>query len=430
MNTKHLVIDAKIHRTAGKPHDGSTLEFLCNSAVVNGYTHFWVHPSAEMDILEDATMALLSEEWDNPIFNYQFKEGAPNNHLVSVYARKKLPNNKKSHAVLVTFLAYSPWHWQDLSPEKTLELVKIIEQALGLPMGSPSTMGMKYVQQIVTKYHPKWIARPTSDLSAFNFTTPLVWHRAPTEEELQCKYIYGFDKNSTYPRMGVAEKFGVGEPEHYSDVAVFDPKLPGMWRVTVQNFAQLDERLPSPLHKLEGREWLPTAIVKLLISRGYTVELKEALVFPKSEFVFKQSIENLWDLRCEFEKGTPERDAFKNIMNSLVGATRAAYDAWKNRPDWYTQFVSCARAVVYYNMLKIAEKDNMYPILCLTDSLVYLSNAETPEQAVPSMLLNPNSLGGYKCEFRIEVTDEVRSILTSKLSPGMKIHELKAIGGK
>jgi len=398
------------------------LETLCSLAVEHGYTHIWVHPSAGIDIVEGSD--LLSEEWDNPFFNYQFKTGAPNNHLVSLHARKKLPNNKKSHNILVTFLAYSSWHWQDLTPEKILELVHLLEEKLGVPLGSPSTTGMRYVQHVVTKHHPKRIARPSADLSQFNFTAALVWDREPTPEELSCKYIYCLDKNSSYPRVGVAEKFGVGEPEHFGPRA-FDPKLPGMWRIDVIHSPDLDERLPHLLHKLAGRQWLPTAIVKLLISKGCIVEVKEAIAFEKAEFVFKDSIDTLWKLRCGYAKGTPERDAFKNVMNSLVGSTAAAFDSWKNRPDWYTQFVSCARAVVYYNMYKIAEKDAMYPILCLTDSLVYLSNEETPELAVPSMLLSPNSLGGYKCEFRLEVTDEVRAILTSKLSPGMKIHALK-----
>jgi hypothetical protein len=418
--TKHIVITG--------PNE---LQAVCDMAVERGYTHVWIHPLSEMEYVEKFDTDLLSAIWDNPVYNYQFKTGTPNNHLVSVYARKHLPDSRKSHSVLVTFLAYSPWNWQDLSSEKILELSSLLEEKLGVPMGSPGMMGMKYVQKIVTKYHPKWLTRPEADLSQFKFTQPLVWGRIPTQEELQRKYAYYLDRNSSYPRVGVAEKFGVGEPVHYPHGCEFDKRLPGMWRIGVYSAPEMDERLPHPLYRLEGREWLPTAIVSLLSDKEVVLDIKEAIVFPKREFVFKDSIENLWGIRSSYAKGTPERNAFKNVMNSLVGSTSAGFDNWKNRPDWYTQFVSCARNVVYRNIFKLAANDNMYPVLCQNDALLYLSDEETPEQALPSMNIK-DSLGCYKLELKIEVTDKVREILTTDKikAPGMRVHYLKELKGE
>ena len=50
--------------------------------------------------------------------------------------------------------------------------------------------------------------------------------------------------------------------------------------------------------------------------------------------------------------------------------------------------------------------------------------------ALPSMRIADN-LGCYKLEFRIEITDQVREILTTDRikSPGMRVHDLKALKG-
>lgn len=407
----------------------NSLSAMLNMAAERGYSHLWVHAASGVEILEEQGN-VLGEEWDSPLFNYQFKAGTKNNHLMSCYTRKFLPGNRKSQPILVTFLAYSPWNWRDLTPAQILEVVELLESRLGVSLGSPGMTGMKYVQQIVTKYHPKWVVRPAADLSAFKFTQPLVWARNPTPEELNRKYAYYLDRNSSYPRVGVAEKFGVGEPVHYPNGCEFDKRLPGMWRIGVCSMPTYDDRLPHPLYKLDGREWLPTAIVSLLFDKEVTLDIKEAIVFPQREYVFKQSIENLWQFRSEYERGTIERDAFKNVMNSLVGSTSAGFDNWKNRPDWYTNFVSCARNVVYRNIDKIAEKDGKFPVIVMNDALLYLADEETPELALPSMAIR-DSLGCYKLEFRMEVNDQVRSILTSDKikSPGMKVHELKSLKG-
>lgn len=414
MNSQHLVITQH-----------NTLQGICEVAVNNDLTHVWVHMMSGIEYIEEQGN-VLGEEWEKPLFNYQFKTGAKNNHLVSVYTRKLLPGNRKSHPILVTFLAYSPWGWKDLAPAQVLELAHLVEKKLEVSTGAPGMTGMRYAHKIITKYHPKRLARPTADLSVFRYTQPLVWDRVPTAEELDHKYLYYMDRNSSYPRVGVAEKFGVGEPTHYFG-RDFDHKLPGMWLVDVLYSPDFDERLPHPLYKIEGREWLPTAIVKVLISCGCLVEAKEALVFEKAEYVFKDSIENLWALRSQYAKGTPERDAFKNVMNSMVGSNNAGFDNWKNRPDWYGQFVAGARSMIYYNIYKIAENDNMYPIHCSTDALMYLSDQETAQEALPSMRIADN-LGCYKQDFRLEVTDEVREILT-KYRLGNRIHLLRSLEG-
>src|SRR5579885_973770 len=210
--TKHIVITGP-----------NSLNAMLDMAIERGYSHVWVHPSSGIQYLEEQQGNMLGEEWDSPLFNYQFKTGTKNNHLVSCYTRK-VQDIRKSKPVLVTFLAYSPWGWKELPSGKVIEIIDLLESRLGVPLGSPGMTGMKYVQQIVCTYHPKWLVRPQANLSVFSFTQPLVWAREPTSEELSRKYVYYLDRNSSYPRVGVAEKFGVGEPVHYPNGCQFDKR--------------------------------------------------------------------------------------------------------------------------------------------------------------------------------------------------------------
>jgi len=411
------------------PHNG-TLTGIFDIAEYLGLTHLWVHPSTGITIR--LASCQLGPEWISdwgaaPRYSWlATKKPSQHTPLMSVYTRKSYEDGRKSPSILVTFLEHSKWGWQDLTPSKILELVALLEDRLQTPMRAPGTVGMKYVKSIVSEHHAQWLPKPEADLSRFDFTQFLVWGRKPTPDELSKKYLYYFDKNSSYPYVGKVEKFGTGGPTHFTDGREFDKKLPGMWHLEITHKPELDPRLPSPLKGLEVREWFPTAIVGLLIDKGYQFSIKEAVAFEKSQYVFKASILALWALRSEFERGTPERSAFKIVMNAIAGNTFSSHDSWEDRPDWYTMFVSCARNIVYRNIDNIAKQDNLYPIMSLTDSLMYLSDEPSPELVAPHMRYS-DELGCYKLEFRMEMTDEVREILMLDSGPGKKIMLLRQI---
>ncbi len=430
--TKHAIVTTPIDDKY------KTLEHLCSTAVECGVTHVWVDASTGIKITPDEYQRLGSEWVTKPNWEIKKQEVADamgSNTLVSLVGRKVYQNGSQSHRFNIIFLQYTRWGWNSLDANQIQDIINLIEGRLGVTLtGSPANAGMNYLQKVLSEHHPKWLERPEADLSVFRFTKPLVWHRIPSANELACKYLYSVDKNSAWPRAAKAEKFGIGEPVH-SGAREFDAKLPGMWKIDVLHSPDLDERLPHPLHRIEGLEWLPTQIVKLLVSMGCEIAVKEAWVFPRSEYVFKRWVENLWAFSNEFERGTVERSSLKKIMNEGCGITGSSLvtDSFKNRPDFASQIISAARAVMYYNIIKYA-KLGYYPILVQTDEIFYLSNAETIEEAVPGIIDLSESLGGYKLKYRIPLDatfrgEAIREILASNRGQTYKKQACNAVAG-
>lgn len=390
-----------------------SLEEICNYAVSNSISHLWVISPVSFYQADAQSLQGYSIK---PYFPYT------NSPMASLVGRKVHSGGTQSPRFNIIFLAYSSWGWQNCTAQEVMANIELLESRLGVTLtGSPATAGQNYLGELLKKKHPKWMEMPQADLSLFHFTRTLVWYRAPSEDELKSKYLYCFDKNSAYPRVGKAEKFGIGEPTHY-DERTFDPKLPGMWRLEKHQIDVFDDRLPHPLLKLNGLDWLPTAIVKMIIKMGCVVEVKEAWVFEDTAYVFKEWAENLWQFRSEYAKDTSERSAIKSILNDGIGKFQSQYakGTWKHRPDWHTSIVSHATANMYYNIYKFAEQ-GYFPVHVQSDALFYLSDVEMPELVVPGLIDHKDSMGGYKFVYRIEVDASVQDMLVMKKNAGMKV---------
>jgi hypothetical protein len=393
-------------------------------------SHLWIHASAEMTACRGDVLELEANGYDC-LPQYDGDEG-----LVSLHAYKK-PRGKYPRFNII-FLYASQWDWNGLSPVETMRLILKLQDELKVPIsGSPSGVGMRYLQKCCEK-RPLWLAKPEIDLSQLPWNgaaRPLIWQRPPEREELECKYLYAFDKNAAYPRAAMEEKFGYGTPRHVdTDVEeAWCPTTPGIWLVTPHRKATPDSDLLPPLvWKWNEPIWLATPVVKLLLKQEITLTWHEAWIFTKNAYIFRNWIDNLW----QFRKGSlgVERAAYKSIMNDTLGLTRSSKlgtDSFKYRPDWNVQVVGGAYAVMHYNIVKFVQIGH-YPLICQLDALYYTSNEDVPNLAVPGILDHCESLGGYKLKFKIPMDEieegmTVRAILSSLMPQGKKLRLLNRI---
>jgi hypothetical protein len=395
------------------------LEGLCSLALDQALTHLWIHKSLGVRIDKGTYQKLVDTgEWDS-LAHWQFvseNDVDIYNYLVSLHGYKRLERGRSQRFNLI-FLEYASFGWGDLSPEEVLKLIHTLENKLGVAIGgSPAGVGLRYLQKVHEK-HIHRLAKPTRDLSEIPFSQgarPLIWSRKPTEEELGRCYLYKVDENSAYPRAAVDERFGIGDPVHYPQGTGFNHMLPGIWRVDVEFSPDCDfTMLPSPVW--QNFEWLTTPIVRHLVQMGCGIYINEAWIFPKYDYIFRNWGKNLWSFSQEFERGTPERTAFKQIMNEPLGLVRSKMfgtDSFKYRPDWNVAIVGATRAGVLRKVSKYAQK-GLYPIMIQLDALYYLSDEKDPNVAIPGILDHSGSLGGYKLDFCLEVDERVRHILST-----------------
>lgn len=405
-----------------------SLESLAESCETDGITHLWVHAATELNKTSKDIESMQTQGYD-VLVQYDLDD-----HVISLHGYKKYERGRSKRFNII-FLAYTNWDWQELAPREVLEIVQDLEINLQIPVGgSPAGVGMRYLQK-VTEKRPLWLSKPDIDLSSLPWNAaarPLIWQRQPDREEIERKYLYAVDKNAAHPRAAKEEQFGFGNPTHMGECS-FCPDFPGMWRVDILYSPDLDERLPSPVWN--GFDWLATPIVKLLIKTGHEIRVQEAWVFEKHAHIFRQWVDDLWELRREREGH--ERDAYKSIMNDTLGLLRSGKigtNTFKFRPDWNMMVVAGTRAVMYYNLMKYVLK-GLHPIMCQLDALYYLSNEESLTLAVPEILNHQHSLGGYKLKFKIP-TDEVeegmtvRAILASNKPQPQKLRLLNKIAAR
>jgi hypothetical protein len=432
-----------------------SLAGLCELALEHKLTHLWMMPDTKI-VPDQALYDAIQEQW-SAVGSWQYEKDFPLpegviNQLIQVTARRKKVNQDRSFQpqVSICFPQNSHWDWgrePDLTPKELLRIVGYLEQALGVRVGAgPSAVGTRVLEKVLAKY-PRWLEIPEIDLHTLPFGTNaaknVIWDRLPTPEELDRLYLVKVDKNSAFPRACVEELFGDAHIEHVGGER-YDHRYPGVWRISLQGEDRAD--LPPPLWESarvaaqKGEAWIATPIVKLLHKMDYPVQVHEGWAFGEEIIngktikhyhgVLKHWAELLWDIRKGFTDETrwkspyarlAAQSAIKNILNMTIGVTSyAGYEqpTYQRRPDWNTQVVAGARAAMFYNILKFEREGYGTPVIVYIDALLYLSNNPLPFSD------NRTSLGGYKHEWSLPMTDEVRDVLLGKRSRAKKLERL------
>lgn len=383
------------------------VETLVELAVSAGLTHLWIVPGyTYADTTEErARLVPVNLEAQEKQQNYDIKmfKHKPTGLVGSLVGRRITP---RTDNVSVIWLARCAWHYESI--EQFSQFIADMERELGVPMkGSPTSVGLRYLEKIDTRYYKRYFAQPDVDKAEMkvvfrNAARPLVWHRKPTKDELTPRperYLMAVDKRAAYPRVSL-EKFGIGQPVEYH--GEFNHKLPGVWDVEVSGLEKIDSRLPEPLWKGWEQGGLVTPIVKMLRDFGCSIRVNEALVWTDTAPVFERWAKGLWEVRQRIP-------GLKPVMNNTLGFTINGNDIEdeKFRPDWHAQVVGALRALMMYNAAKVAGESGFYPVGCYIDALYYLTPYRNNVAGLP---LQPDSMGGYALKWCHDMKADVSGV--------------------
>ena len=142
--------------------------------------------------------------------------------------------------------------------------------------------------------------------------------------------IYYYDINSLYPYIMKNFEMPVGKPTYFEgDILKIDPNAFGFFYcrvITPKNLkhpilqthikTKNGERTVSPLGTWEGMFF--SEELKNSLKYGYKFEVLRGYTFKKA-FVFKDFIDDLYQLRLTYPKSDPMNYVAKILMNSLYG---------------------------------------------------------------------------------------------------------------
>lgn len=315
------------------------------------------------------------------------------------------------------------------TPKQLLTTVSNLEKKLQVPVGaSPGGTGWKLLE----KFHGEWVKNaPTVDLMRMHMfagivgsSHDLVFQNTYTEG----KYLHKVDRNSAYLYSLTFDlSFGVGNPVHDPNGIKADGKNPGVWNCNVFPTDEALDGYPA------GSYWLATPMINLMRHLKYDVEVVHGNYWPKENAhqSFSKWAKFLWDARQSFPADSFERQAIKQIAVGTVGL--ASYGSFeedeetsKKRPDIKCLTVARTYELMYHSILKFRRQTGLSPLMCYMDALYYTSDTPSKDFLAP-LLVKQGDLGGFKYEGHIEITDDIRDVLSnSKLA----LHDRLAILNK
>lgn len=285
-------------------------------------------------------------------------------------------------------------------------------QHVGVPYGrSAAYSGHELIRRLdvnrkIVLSAPAAPAPVTSPVSGiFSFQRPV----AP--EEKKFRFLHTFDATAAWLAATARTKLGVGEPVHREHGGEFDPKLPGLWRVTPPEW---DLRLlQDPFRAVRGEDgtiWLWTPLV------AFANEILGANLVPVEAWVWPEHTQYLDKFAARLDgarqalAGPPPlyrpedpdqaavlaavKDTYSSAV-TLFGSKQIAGDPKENRapdilyrPDWTGMILATAGARLYRKIFAAAgQTGGRYPVAVDRDNLAYLSDEADPARACPPGLV-------------------------------------------
>jgi hypothetical protein len=144
--------------------------------------------------------------------------------------------------------------------------------------------------------------------------------------------LYYYDVNGLYPAIMAKTLMPVGKPIAFDgDISKIDPKAYGFFycKITSPDYLEhpvLQRRIKTSegvrtiagLGTWEGWIFSGEMYNTMRMKLGYTFEIIKGYEF-KTAYIFKDYVEAMYNLRLEYEKGTPMNLIAKLLMNSLYG---------------------------------------------------------------------------------------------------------------
>jgi len=248
----------------------------------------------------------------------------------------------------------------------------------------------------------------------------VTFQRAPTEKEASHRFVHSYDTTAAWLAAALRTKLGVGEAVH-RDRPEFDPKLPGLWRVTPPTWDTW--AIPDPFavrrKRDDGTAWYYTPLLAMAADLlGVEIRPVEAWVWPEHTQYLDMWATELNKARLALAGPPPSYrpedpdaaavlDALKDTYSgaiTLFGSPQLDEDPETGRErhklfrqDWSYTGIGTSNARLYRKILQVEEvTPGLWPLAIDRDNLLYASDSPDPEQACPAPLKTGNQLGQVK----------------------------------
>ncbi|MFJ9662079.1 telomere-associated protein Tap [Streptomyces griseoflavus] len=276
------------------------------------------------------------------------------------------------------------------------------------------------------------------------------WARPMTDAECTLRHLVGIDVNMAFAAGANGLIVGLGAPTHVTN-PIFDPKLPGSWRVDLSHvdlsrvkvgkeWMELDgSLLPSPFtpkgERPEGPAWYATPTIAYAVELGYEVRPLEAYLrydngryldgwYQRLRDAYLATMADLGvtaalapaDFLAAMD-GYKSRDPQLAIVAAAIKATvkgglgklreRPRGEGWRPgqpwralarptwRPDIRAAVISRTRINLHRKIVKHAAFTGQYPVAVLSDCVVYAADGPSPLDFLPYREGKPLP-GGFK----------------------------------
>lgn len=141
------------------------------------------------------------------------------------------------------------------------------------------------------------------------------------------KNLYCYDVNSLYPYVMSANEYPTGPSSYFKGKIFKLENMFGIVKVKVEAPDNLyapilltktdDGKVIAPIGSWTG--WYCTEELKLAKKYGYKFEMLEGYHWPNKNFIFKEYVDTLYNIRLSYEKTDPRNLICKLLLNSLYG---------------------------------------------------------------------------------------------------------------
>lgn len=251
------------------------------------------------------------------------------------------------------------------------------------------------------------------------------WTRAPTADELKCRYLHAYDRGGSYAAAIAGLELPIGEPIHCPDGSVFeDPerlkqliKAPGLVTIVVPE--NQDWRVPFLLNpaglKFTAPKPMTTARLHHALKQGYAPSIVEAYTWPDHGRVLNGFYERVRDASLALDTDEPDDQAARNqskvVRNVAIGLMgseqnlkgKTGYDPMKR-----LSILGKASANIAYRLDQIGQATGRWPVAVDKDTVLYVSDNPNPAAAWPGGAKTwGRGFGQYKHEGSALLVDHV-----------------------
>lgn len=268
----------------------------------------------------------------------------------------------------------------------------------------------------------------------------VTFQRAPADAEAGRRFVHSWDTTAAWLAAAKGAELGVGEAVHRARPE-FDPKLPGLWRVTPPTWQTwaVPDPFTSRRKRDDGPAWIYTPLLAMAAELlGAEIQPEEAWVWPEHTRYLELWSSELNTARLALAGPPPGyrpedpdaravlaalKDTYSGAV-TLFGSPQLDADADTGRerhtlfrPDWAHIVVATATARLYRKILQAEEAARgLWPLAIDRDNLLYASDEPDPAKACPAPLRAGNQLGAVKNKGSAVMADAASLLAAGRFS--------------